>query len=911
MAIALATGSFVLLTGAVETTRLQVRGTVESNFRSSYDLLVRPASSYASSEREQGLVRPNYQSGIFGGITQDQVSAIRATPGVEVAAPVANIGYVSLQGAVVVSLRRYLNRDAQQLFRIWPTWTMDRGTSRFLGAPLYVYVSRNTTTVLERVPNTRGVLDFQDQPAFAEVVPGRKNPVPVCTNYSIDKSATAAETDRGDTPFGYRDPYAASGPAMWCYYTTTTPSNSIDGPSGAGDPSSIETAIPVSLPVLLTAVDPGAESSLSGLDQAVVSGRALSGDDTVTEGAQGNPVMPVLAADKTDVDQQVSATIERVTPPRGRLLSDAMTGQEGVVAAVARLSSTVVGQVEPVGADASYAEAIRQPSFVQNYWTVGPSNYRDGPGKALEVQPVKNPESVYRSAEDAIPVPVGSDDRAVREVTGQPIKPNQRDYPLLGVVGEYDPTKVRLNAKLSGLSSETYASPLLPGADEVSRDVLGDQPLAPSTNLGGYPAQPPTLLTTLAGAAPLLDSKRYRGADPTAPISVVRVRVTGVTGVDPVSRERLNQVALAVAQQTMLAVDIVAGASGVPTTVVLPAGEHGRPELRLREDWARKGVAYDLVDAVDRKSLALFILILAVCALVVGNAASAAVRTRRIELGVLSCLGWGARRLFGVVQAELILIGLAAGVVGTGLAAGASALLGLPASLSRAALAVPAAMLLASLAGVSPAVRAARAAPMDAVRPQVTAPRRPVAVRSVAGFAVQGLRRIPGRTALGAVSLAVAVGAATFLIAVQQVFRNVVVGSLLGDAVTIQVRVPDLLALVAIATLGAAGVADVLYLAAHEQAAELAVLRATGWSDRAVFQIVLVQGAAIGTLGGLGGATAGCAALARLVGALPIGLVVIAILCALAGVLVGIVAALVPAVLLRRAPIIMLLAEEN
>lgn len=178
LAVAVATTSFTVLTGAAESTRLQVRGTVQQNFRSSYDLLVRPASSYTELERTQQLVRPNYQSGIFGGITTAQLAAIRAVTGVEVAAPVANLGYAHFGGAVEVPVSTYLNGDAQQLFRITPTWTMDRGTSRFVGTPLYVYVSTHRTVVLKDVPYTRDGGNYRGLPTYAEVMPGRGKPVP-------------------------------------------------------------------------------------------------------------------------------------------------------------------------------------------------------------------------------------------------------------------------------------------------------------------------------------------------------------------------------------------------------------------------------------------------------------------------------------------------------------------------------------------------------------------------------------------------------------------------------------------------------------------------------------------------------------------------------------------------------------
>src|SRR5215217_7536505 len=180
----------------------------------------------------------------------------------------------------------------------------------------------------------------------------------------------------------------------------------------------------------------------------------------------------------------------------------------------------------------------------------------------------------------------------------------------------------------------------------------------------GYIAQPPGLITTLAGAR-AFSSYLFAGIDPSRGISAVRVRVEGVTGIDAVSRERIRQAAQRIAAATGLDVD-TAGASGAPTAIDLPAGRLGRPRLALSETWVRKGVAARVLSAVDRKSLLLFALILVVCALFVTNAASAAVHARRDELGVLACLGWSTGCLFaGALPTALVLTSLAAAAAGT------------------------------------------------------------------------------------------------------------------------------------------------------------------------------------------------------------------------------------------------------
>lgn len=64
-AILVAAVSFTLLTSSAQTSRLEVAGTLRSNYRAAYDVLVRPSSSLAQLERAGCLVRPNFLAGIY------------------------------------------------------------------------------------------------------------------------------------------------------------------------------------------------------------------------------------------------------------------------------------------------------------------------------------------------------------------------------------------------------------------------------------------------------------------------------------------------------------------------------------------------------------------------------------------------------------------------------------------------------------------------------------------------------------------------------------------------------------------------------------------------------------------------------------------------------------------------------
>ncbi len=84
----------LLVAAASETTVVVVDQDLTRYWRTTYDILVRPAGARSAVEEKYGLVEANHLSGIAGGITLAQYEAIKAIPGVEVAAPIAMLGYV-------------------------------------------------------------------------------------------------------------------------------------------------------------------------------------------------------------------------------------------------------------------------------------------------------------------------------------------------------------------------------------------------------------------------------------------------------------------------------------------------------------------------------------------------------------------------------------------------------------------------------------------------------------------------------------------------------------------------------------------------------------------------------------------------------------------------------------------------
>lgn len=899
--ILVAAVSFTLLTSAVQTSALEVQGSVAENWDTAYHILVRPQDSFTDLEREQGLVRENYLGGIFGGITEEQYREVLGTRGVEVAAPIANLGYVAPYASIPVEIGDVLTEEPVQLYRLRYSWSAQRGLSRYPGATDYVYYTRANPFV---------VGDYGPQ----EVVAGREEPLDVCG--SFNRQAAAA---------GSAGPFDTSEPAASLLQCFSSLSPEAAGLNLAGLPEgSVGSVTSGQYPVLVAAIDPVQEDRLLQLGDTLVSGRALrAGEGATLEPIAGSDTqvrtVPVIAATKVYVDQDLQVQIERLEPPAGtdvaqRLASDDaaefLSGLPGVPVATREEAPGPIYE--------QLLERYSRPSPNTNgYWSSSSAEYRRLADGSLVPKAVDNPEDVWDNAYVGdLAMNTANGDRQFRRLDAHPyagdgvIEDDVSPLPGLRVVGRYDPEKLPGFNALSRVPLETYHPPQAEAADAATRQALGGQPLLPTMNLGDYITQPPLILTTLEAASVLFDAEQFQGANERAPISVIRVRVAGASGPDPVSRERIRQVATAIVDATGLAVDITAGSSPQPQAISLPEGRYGRPPLALEEGWVKKGVAVAILTAVDRKSLVLFLLVLVASSLFLANGAFASVRARRTEIGTLLCLGWPQQRIFAVMLGELALIGLLAGLLGTALAVALVRLLSLDMPLVQAALVTPVSVGLAVLAGLVPAWRAARSGPLDAVRPQVLRSKRRGSVGGLAQMAVTNLIRVPGRTLVAAVSLFIGVTALTVLLTINLAFQGAVVGTLLGSLISVEVRAVDYLAVMCVIVLGGLSVGDVLFLNLRERAPEFATLRSAGWRESHLAGLVAVEGLALGVLGSLAGVGIG-ALLVLLVGGPAFGLAAAGAIAGVVGVAVALIASLVPVSLMGRMTPPSILAEDG
>lgn len=798
--LATATIGFSLLVGTTRTTEALVTGDLGRTWNVPYQLLVRPPGSQTALELTDGLVRPNFASGIVGGITLSQLAAIRAIPGVEVAAPIAPVGFVQWPAAIPLDLSTYAPVDGVAVFRVKLATSGEAGMSRYPS-------------------ETAG--------------------------YLVVAPAGRIEFDAGRAVLHFGQATIACDPPVRCYGGQTPEAQQVRGL----DPGAPGLLVDFAEPFLIAGVDPAAEAALVGLDRCVSGGRYLTSSDRPAE--VSSPVgtqtaVPVLVSRHSYIDETLEITIEQATDPK--LFLEGRT-----IDAIAAWRKVAVRSASADDAYQAFLPTLTSGSFydASPLWSVGDVSYTTVASDHLAAQ-ARAPDlgeyetqlTVRPGGSPASLAPPEASDVWFRPLTRHDQVGRSELFSRWSPVGQFDPTCLPGFDPLAGGRLETYSSP------EVR---LGDgRSLGPTRSSAGYVTSPPLILTSLDTAAWFADPTRYQGAAGAAFIGAIRVRVAAAEEPGAGAEERVARVAADIHDATGLIVDIVAGSSPRKVSVDLPAGSFGRPALTVSELWSVKGVAVRFAQALNSQDVGIFSIVLIAATVLVGETAYLATRRRRPEFGVLRALGWTNVRIAWLVELEMLILGAAVGLVAVAVSALFVVVGGASLAPWQIAGVLPLNVAIAAIASVIPAIVAGRT---PVVRLFDAGPiGRPPRVSSVAGFAIRelvGRRRI--ETGLGILTIALGValvGSATLIVSA---FAGQLDATILGLHVAARVRLFHAVIAVITLAVGAIAAAEIVTLGYFDAEIDFATLRALGWPRRLVGSVIVAQALFMGILGGLVG----------------------------------------------------------
>jgi hypothetical protein len=797
-----ATIGFVVLASTSQTTQAQLTGDIGSAWKTPYDILVRPRAAASELERRDGLVTPNFLSSSPRGITLDQLSKVRAVAGVAVAAPIAIVGTVQfgmISPAILpVDLTTLLPDGGIYAFRTSATAIGDGGTSR------YPLVGSSAPVVVAAM---EGVYDF----AAGTLTVGKRQ-----INCRDLRVSCFART------------------AINCPAQATSCMGFPGLPIPGLKPDQVGSFVYFPVPMTIAGIDPVAEEQLSPLSACLRSGRHLLPTDAPkpSQNGEGGPGIPILAANTALLDESVDVKVARA---------------DGAgLAAGKGADSLAWSDVGKVSIDANVALSTFLAAHTGQFpnlspiWTPGPVQYELA-GSMLTLQPVppdleaySNPLVPEASLEQI--APAEANDTWFRRLDEHP-RTTQGTSPAntWQVVGTFDPTCLpAFDSKGAGQLS-TYSP--------ASVTTSAGHQLGAGRNLASFLDRPPLLLTTLAGAQYFADPRNFKRAPGDRFITAIRVKVAGADSPGPASQNRLTRIAADIQEESGLDVDIVKGSSPQAIQIAVPAGNFGRPAMVVSQGWSAKGLAFRFFRAVTAQNLAIFSVVLVAALTLVAQTAYVSVRRRRHEFGVLLAIGWPQWRVVALVELEMLILGVAAGLVGIVLGAPALLATNQIATWWNFAAVLPLAIGISLLAGLLPALMVGRGSTrqvMDEPRPLSDRflPRSPFLLGMRTVFDL----RWDARLGIAVLALGGALLGLVVLIAVA--FQGALDSSILGTYLSARVRPFHLIVVGVTLLVGALAVAEVLTIGYLERRQHLASLRACGWAASQV--AVLMLGEAVG-----------------------------------------------------------------
>jgi hypothetical protein len=850
---ALIAAAFALFASASSEMTVTADRALSRYWRTTYDILVRPPDAVTEIERRYGLLEANHLSGTPGGINIEQYERIREIPEVEVAAPVAMLGYLR-RAPPVVGIQDPL---ADGIYRVSVVATIWDGY-RLLPATSGPYYG-------EYFQDRSGAQEIWYESSRLKLVPLGTADVwglMVQTPYFEDKALLVAVDPEQEARLLHLDQMIVDGD----YLPADAPVllNRWDDPI---------------LPLLLNVHDYVSETLTIRIEQV----DALDGEPTLLDGLKAIAGPEEIEAAPRQVVWEETLPVRQVW----RTLWPLLYISHGEAEASFPWMRVFTGHI--------YAPAPVRYRVLQNPPVALPEGLL-----VLEAVSIGTTPTEQRHEQEGVHPPDGFTEirdlmrwKRSPELRFRHLEPQQqvRFEPYVKGVFEVDALKALGGASPNQVPLETYFPPLVTlKYDEAGRAVEPPATLRPSLNAEGYLVSPPDMLITLDAARHLLtkaciewvsvEGASYLASqytDECSParedlISAIRVRVGGVSELTPQAQIRVEEVAQRIVELTGLHVDIMVGSSPQPVLVHIP-GYGDVPGIGYVEEmWVKKGVNTRLSTGMNRADLLLLSVMLIVCLLFLFSANYVSVLGRLPECGVVRALGWRRRTLFGLLLGETLLLGLFSGALGALVAFGIVRAFFLPVPLARIALLVPLGSGVFVLGALLPAWRAARVPPISVISAGETAPvRRTPGGSSLLGYAVKGALRRPARTLVTLAGLALAAGLLVLLKLVLDGLGGALYGTLLGAWIRTQVQSYHL-TMGAVALLAAAlGVAELMLLNVIQRRREIGLLVALGWRRGDLFRALLMESGLIGLTGGLLGTALATLAYRLAYGPLPAG----------------------------------------
>lgn len=417
---------------------------------------------------------------------------------------------------------------------------------------------------------------------------------------------------------------------------------------------------------------------------------------------------------------------------------------------------------------------------------------------------------------------------------------------LFNIVGVYDPGKLRLSKDpMSETPLETYRSP----AAKLVLDAQGNpvnpaQNVAATTNPLGVLTSAPTILTTIDGATAVLGDKA---------ISSIRVKVAGVTDFSAENQAKVERVAAEIERQTGLLADIILGSSPEPVLINIPANGDVPALGWIEQMWMKVGVTTGIFQETQMGFSIIMLLILIVAVLYVQATQLVSLFMRRKEFAVLLAVGWKPSQLKRMIVQEAVILGLFAFIV--------SGIIGFMMKLNnpqnvdllRIGLISSLGLVVYLLGSLWPAWLSGRIKPYETMRTgEITKQsRRWLRANGMFAMALNHFLGKLGRYSLSIVSIALPTALLVLLLFITLRLKGVLYTSWVGQYISVQIGPQHYIAIVVTLVICVLTTGELVWQNVTERKVELFLLKSIGWRSGAVRRLIILEGWICGLLSGI------------------------------------------------------------
>ncbi|MER2125354.1 MAG: FtsX-like permease family protein, partial [Exiguobacterium indicum] len=417
-------------------------------------------------------------------------------------------------------------------------------------------------------------------------------------------------------------------------------------------------------------------------------------------------------------------------------------------------------------------------------------------------------------------------------------------YFSMNIIGQYDADNIQVSKDpLNQLPMETYrpstADLVL---DEKQQPINPARKIQSSGNPVGLLTNSPHILTTLDVAKETYGEKS---------ISSIRLKIKGASTVSEESEQLLQDVKQQIERETGLIATITKGSS--PQPVVIKVVEQGKTLGWIEQPWVHIGAAMTIFRETSVGFSGVIFAMLAVAIVYVLATSYVSMLARRKEFAVLLALGWRTKDLYKIVLIEAVIL---AGFVSTIalIVEGIFSIVRSEAMNGWSLLWITLFSLVIYLAGATwSAWTIRRISPYEAIKTgeYAKAARVGLKLRSTATLALKELIGKWKRNSLSVLSIALPTALLTFFLFVTFHLQGVLYTSWLGQFVALQVGPMHYVTMGVAITIAILTTGEIMWQNVTDRRASLAVLKALGWTNGAIRQLIVLEGFLVGLISGV------------------------------------------------------------